>query len=120
MSAIERMYFSFGELAEQWGVSLWTIRRLVERGELKAINIGVLARIPRTRSKGQSSLAWELPGLGRQEIIKQTPNDTERNHFPIVQKLSARFRRDPTRRRRAVARCQPNFFFHSINHCARR
>ena len=46
MSAVERKYFSFGELAEQWGVSLWTIRRLVARGELKAINIGVLQRIP--------------------------------------------------------------------------
>jgi excisionase family DNA binding protein len=50
MSAIgvERTSFSFGEVAQQWGVSLWTIRRLVERGELKAVNIGALQRIPRT------------------------------------------------------------------------
>ena len=45
--AVERTSFSFGEVAEQWGVSLWTVRRLVERGELKAINIGALQRIPR-------------------------------------------------------------------------
>jgi excisionase family DNA binding protein len=45
---VERTSFSFSEVAEQWGVSLWTIRRLVERGELKAINIGALQRIPRT------------------------------------------------------------------------
>ena len=47
MGSVERTSFSFTEVAEQWGVSLWTIRRLVERGELKAINIGALQRIPR-------------------------------------------------------------------------
>jgi excisionase family DNA binding protein len=46
-TGVERTSFSFGEVAEQWGVSLWTIRRLVERGELKAVNIGALQRIPR-------------------------------------------------------------------------
>jgi excisionase family DNA binding protein len=46
-SGLERTSFSFAEIAEQWGVSLWTIRRLVERGELKAVNIGALQRIPR-------------------------------------------------------------------------
>ena len=45
---VERTSFSFGEVAQQWGVSLWTIRRLVEKGELKAINIGALQRIPRS------------------------------------------------------------------------
>jgi excisionase family DNA binding protein len=45
---IGRTSFSFSEVAQQWGVSLWTIRRLVERGELKAVNIGALQRIPRT------------------------------------------------------------------------
>jgi len=44
---MERTSFSFREVAEQWGISLWTIRRLVERGELKAVNIGALQRIPR-------------------------------------------------------------------------
>ncbi len=44
---IERTSFSFSEVAQQWGVSLWTIRRLVERGDLKAVNIGALQRIPR-------------------------------------------------------------------------
>ena len=44
---VERTSSSFGEVAQQWGVSLWTIRRLVERGELKAVNIGALQRIPR-------------------------------------------------------------------------
>jgi len=44
---VERTSYSFAEVAGQWGVSLWTIRRLVERGELKAINIGALQRIPR-------------------------------------------------------------------------
>jgi excisionase family DNA binding protein len=47
MGAVERTSFSFGEVAEQWGVSLWTVRRLVERGDLKAVNIGALQRIPR-------------------------------------------------------------------------
>lgn len=47
MATVERTSFSFGEVAQQWGVSLWTIRRLVERGELKAVNIGALQRIPR-------------------------------------------------------------------------
>jgi len=44
---VERTSYSFSEVAQQWGVSLWTIRRLVERGELKAVNIGALQRIPR-------------------------------------------------------------------------
>ncbi len=47
-TGVARTSFSFGEVAEQWGVSLWTIRRLVERGELKAVNIGALQRIPRS------------------------------------------------------------------------
>ena len=47
-TGIERTSYSFAEVADQWGVSLWTIRRLVERGELKAINIGALQRIPRS------------------------------------------------------------------------
>jgi excisionase family DNA binding protein len=47
MATVERTSFSFGEVAQQWGVSLWTVRRLVERGELKAVNIGALQRIPR-------------------------------------------------------------------------
>ncbi|MGH9514191.1 MAG: excisionase family DNA-binding protein [Terriglobales bacterium] len=46
-TGIERTSFSFREVAEQWGVSLWTVRRLVERGELKAVNIGALQRISR-------------------------------------------------------------------------
>jgi excisionase family DNA binding protein len=45
---IDRTSFSFSEVGQQWGVSLWTIRRLVERGELKAVNIGALQRIPRS------------------------------------------------------------------------
>ena len=48
VTGIERTTFSFREVAEQWGVSLWTIRRLVERGELKAVNIGALQRISRS------------------------------------------------------------------------
>lgn len=48
VSGIERTSYSFGEVAQQWGVSLWTIRRLVNRGDLKAINIGALQRIPRS------------------------------------------------------------------------
>jgi len=47
-TGVERTSYSFAEVAEQWGVSLWTIRRLVERGEMKAINIGALQRIPRS------------------------------------------------------------------------
>lgn len=47
-AGIERTSYSFSEVAEQWGVSLWTVRRLVERGELKAVNIGALQRIPRS------------------------------------------------------------------------
>jgi excisionase family DNA binding protein len=46
-TGVERTSYSFNEVAAQWGVSLWTIRRLVDRGELKAINIGALQRIPR-------------------------------------------------------------------------
>jgi len=47
-TGVERTSYSFAEVAEQWGVSLWTIRRLVERSELKAIKIGALQRIPRS------------------------------------------------------------------------
>jgi excisionase family DNA binding protein len=48
MASLERTSFSFREVAEQWGVSTWSIRRLVDRGELKSVNIGALQRIPRS------------------------------------------------------------------------
>jgi excisionase family DNA binding protein len=56
---VERTSFSFNEVAQQWGVSLWTIRRLVERGDLKAVNIGALQRIPRSEVERA-----ELHGVG--------------------------------------------------------
>jgi len=42
----ERQLFSFGEVGERWGVSSWTVRRAVERNEIKAINIGARRLIP--------------------------------------------------------------------------
>ncbi len=40
MAEISRTLLDFAEVGQRWGVSLWTVRRLVERGELPAINIG--------------------------------------------------------------------------------
>lgn len=47
MVGLERTSYSFREVAEMWGVSLWTVRRAVDRGDLKAVNIGALQRISR-------------------------------------------------------------------------
>jgi excisionase family DNA binding protein len=58
-TGVERTSFSFGEVAAQWGGALWTIRRLVQRGELKAVNIGALQRIPRSEVERA-----ELYGVG--------------------------------------------------------
>lgn len=34
-----RELFSFAEVAERWGVSAFTVRRAVERGDLKSTNV---------------------------------------------------------------------------------
>ena len=44
---VERTSFSVAEVATRWGLSEMTIRRLVDSGDLKAINIGASQRIPR-------------------------------------------------------------------------
>lgn len=36
----DRKLFGFEEVGDRWGVSLWTVRRAVDRGDLKAVNIG--------------------------------------------------------------------------------
>jgi len=42
----ERTLFGFAEVAKRWGVSIWTVRRAVERGELKSTNIGARRLVP--------------------------------------------------------------------------
>ena len=53
----ERTLYGFAEIGKRWGVSPWTVRRAVERGELKAVNIGArrliaLAEIQRAEQFG--------------------------------------------------------------------
>ena len=42
----ERQLFSFAEVAQRWGVSPFTVRRRVEAGDVKSINIGARRLIP--------------------------------------------------------------------------
>lgn len=42
----ERTLFGFHEVGQRWGVSPWTVRRAVDRGELRSINIGARRLIP--------------------------------------------------------------------------
>lgn len=45
--AIEKGFFSYREVAAMWGVSTFTVRRLVESGQLAAVNLGAQRRISR-------------------------------------------------------------------------
>jgi excisionase family DNA binding protein len=65
-TGVARTSYSFNEVAAQWGVSLWTVRRLVDRGELRAINIGALQRIPRSEVERA-----ELHGVGTPRARKR-------------------------------------------------
>ena len=40
--------FGYSEVGKRWGISPWTVRRAVDRGELKAINIGARRMISLT------------------------------------------------------------------------
>jgi len=57
--AVERTSYSYREVAEMWGISLWIIRRLVDSGKLKSVNIGALQRIPKSEVQ-----RVELQGIG--------------------------------------------------------
>jgi excisionase family DNA binding protein len=48
MSVIERISFSIQEFAVQHGVNVKTVRRMIDRGELRAFRIGTSIRIAKS------------------------------------------------------------------------
>ena len=44
----QRISFSIQEVAEQHGVCVKTVRRMIERGELRAFKFGTAVRIPKS------------------------------------------------------------------------
>ena len=56
---MEQQMFGISSVAERWGVSPDTIRRLIKRGELKAINVAGRRLIPRREVE-----TVELTGVG--------------------------------------------------------
>ena len=46
MSGEQKTLFGFHEVARRWGVNPWTIRRLVDNGQLVSVNIGARRMIP--------------------------------------------------------------------------
>ena len=46
MSAGNKSLFGIGEVGDRWGVSPWTIRRLIDSGELRSITIGARRLLP--------------------------------------------------------------------------
>jgi hypothetical protein len=62
--------FGYGDVGRRWGISPWTVRRAVDRGELKAINIGArrmicLAEIQRAEQFGIGSPRRRTRGQGQ-------------------------------------------------------
>jgi len=55
-----RQLLTFAEVAERWGISHFTIRRAVDRGELKTIYIGSRRLLPLSEV-----LRAEMYGLGK-------------------------------------------------------
>ena len=47
MSA-EKSLFGISEVGDRWGVSPWTVRRLIDSGELRSITIGARRLLPLT------------------------------------------------------------------------
>jgi excisionase family DNA binding protein len=45
MKPTTKAFLSFFDLAERWGVSVKTVRRLAARGDLKVVRIGAQARV---------------------------------------------------------------------------
>jgi hypothetical protein len=62
MMSEQRQLFGFEEVGARWGVSPWTVRRAVDRGEIKAINIGARRLI----SLGEIQRV-ELTGIGHRK-----------------------------------------------------
>ena len=46
MSDLEQKLFSIDRLAERWDLSKWSVRRLINRGELKSVTIGARRMVP--------------------------------------------------------------------------
>ena len=47
MKPATKPFLTFSDLAERWGVSVKTVRRIVARGDLKVVRIGAQARVAR-------------------------------------------------------------------------
>jgi excisionase family DNA binding protein len=62
----ERTLFGFQEIADRWGVSAWTVRRAVDRGDLRSINIGA-----RRCVSLQEVVKAELTGIGTPRARKR-------------------------------------------------
>jgi hypothetical protein len=46
MSDLEPKLFGIDRLAERWDLSKWSVRRLIEQGELKSVTIGARRMVP--------------------------------------------------------------------------
>ena len=46
MSASDKSLFGIGEAADRWGISPWTVRRLIDSGELRSVTIGARRLLP--------------------------------------------------------------------------
>jgi excisionase family DNA binding protein len=67
-----RHLFTFAEVAERWGISHFTIRRAVERGELKTVYIGSRRLLPISEV-----LRAEQYGLGAKRLEPQEAEAVE-------------------------------------------
>ena len=45
-SVADKSLFAIRELAERWGISPYTVRRLIDKGELHSVTIGARRLVP--------------------------------------------------------------------------
>jgi excisionase family DNA binding protein len=64
----QQTMFGISELAQRWGVSAFTVRRAISRGELRALYFSRRILVPRLEVE-----RVELVGFGRYRQPKDTP-----------------------------------------------
>jgi excisionase family DNA binding protein len=62
-----RTLLSISEAASRWGVSIWTIRRLLEAGDISGVNVGARCLIPMAEIE-----RVEQEGVGKPRARKAT------------------------------------------------